>query len=202
MGGSIPDSLFKQCLRTLQAFLSWIPNDYIFNYGLVEGLISKFIQPATTRVDAIKCITEVSCLTFEEFEENEQRAMKEKLCFYFCTMMQQVNVTTKGRSLLQEFKNVENTKSQAGFETFAKQLAIAISSVLRNNIDFIEALANTVEPNQEIQMLRDQTLQGLTYLAQMSRIQDEELFKICLDFWHFFANDVMKKQMHYAQQNF
>lgn len=42
---------------------------------------------------------------------------------------------------------MENTKSQTGFETFAKQLAIAISSVLRNNIDFIEALANTVEPN-------------------------------------------------------
>ena len=51
-------------------------------------------------------------------------------------------------------------------------------------------------------MLRDQTLHGLTYLAQMSRIPDEELFKICLDFWHFFANDVMKKQMQYAQQNF
>ena len=73
--------------------------------------------------------------------------MKEKLCFFFCTMMHQVNQTTKGRSLLQEFKSVENTKSQTGFETFAKQLAIAISSVLRNNIDFIEALANTVEPN-------------------------------------------------------
>ena len=43
MNGSIPDSLFKGCLRTLQAFLSWIPNIYIFNYGLVEGLISKFI---------------------------------------------------------------------------------------------------------------------------------------------------------------
>ena len=43
MGQTIPDSLFKSCLRTLQAFLSWIPNVYIFNYGLVEGIISKFI---------------------------------------------------------------------------------------------------------------------------------------------------------------
>jgi len=104
MGAAIPDSLFKSCLRTLQAFLSWIPNIYIFNYGLVEGLISKFIQPAQTRVDAIKCITEVSTLTFDDIEDpNEQRQMKEKLCFYFCTMLQQVQVTTKGRSLQQEF---------------------------------------------------------------------------------------------------
>lgn len=95
-------------------------------------------------------------MTFEEIEDpNEQRQMKEKLCFYFCTMLQQVAMTTKGRSLLQEFQSVQNTKSQAGFETFAKQLAIAISSVLRNNLDFIESLTNAVESNNEIQMLRD-----------------------------------------------
>lgn len=67
-------------------------------------------------------------------------------------------MTTKGRSLLQEFKSVENTKSQAGFETFAKQLAIAIASVLKNNIDFIENLSNGIEANNEVQMLRDQVL--------------------------------------------
>lgn len=47
-------------------------------------------------------------------------------------------------------------------------------------------------------MLRDQTLQGLVYLTQMSRIQDEELFKICLDFWHFFAQDIMNKQRQHS----
>ena len=33
----------------------------------------------------------------------------------------------------------------------------------------------------------------------MSRIQDDELFKICLDFWHFFSKDVMEKQRKCAQ---
>lgn len=47
-------------------------------------------------------------------------------------------------------------------------------------------------------MLRDQTLLGLSYLAQMSRIPDDELLKICLDFWHFFANDVMLKYQKHA----
>ena len=35
----------------------------------------------------------------------------------------------------------------------------------------------------------------------MSRIADEELFKICLEFWHFFANNVMTK-MRNQQNNF
>ena len=99
-------------------------------------------------MDAIKCITEVSALTFEEIEDpNEQREMKEKLCFYFCQMIQQVQTTTKNRSLQQEFNAVQNTKNQAGFETFAKQLALAISSVLQNNIDFIEKITGSIEPN-------------------------------------------------------
>ena len=66
-----------------------MPHAYIFNFGLVEGIISKFIQPAATRVEAIKCITEVSALTFEEIEDPaELRQVKEKLCFYYCTMLQ------------------------------------------------------------------------------------------------------------------
>ena len=33
---------------------------------------------------------------------------------------------------------------------------------------------------------------------KLMSIKDEELFKICLDFWHFFANDVMVKQQKHA----
>ena len=51
-----------------------------------------------------------------------------------------------------------------------------------------------IEPNEQVIMLRDETLRGLTYLTQMSRIPDDELFKICLDFWHFFSKDIMEKQ--------
>ena len=125
--------------------------------------------------------------------------MKEKLCFYYCTMLKQVYTTTKGRNLVDEFQNVQNTKNQTGFESFAKQLAIAISSVLKNHVDFIEDLTNVIEPNEQVIMLRDETLRGLTYLTQMSRIPDDELFKICLDFWHFFSKDIMEKQQRQAQ---
>jgi hypothetical protein len=45
---------------------------------------------------------------------------------------------TKGRSLLDEFNSVANSKNQTGFEGFAKQLALSISAVLRSNIDLIE----------------------------------------------------------------
>ena len=45
---------------------------------------------------------------------------KEKLCYYYCLLMQQIGETTKQRSLLHEFESVAGSKQQAGFENFAK----------------------------------------------------------------------------------
>ena len=35
----------------------------------------------------------------------------------------------------------------------------------------------------------------------MSRIPEEELFKICLEFWHFFSQNVYDKQRQAQNQN-
>ena len=42
-------------------------------------------------------------------------------------------------------------------------------------------------------MLRESVFRGLTYLIQLSNIPEEELFKICLEFWHFFSHDCLMK---------
>ena len=88
----------------------------------MEMLIKKYIQPVQTRIEAIKCITEISSLTFKEIENEPQfvRVCKEKLCYYYCLLMQQISETTKQRSLLLEYESVAGTKQQAGFENFAK----------------------------------------------------------------------------------
>ena len=57
-----------------------------------------------------------------------------------------------------------------------------------------------MEPNENIEFLRQAVRQGLMYLVQLSRIPEEELFKIILEFWHWFANDTLQKTKG-AQQN-
>ena len=65
----VSESLIKACLKTLQAFLSWIPLQFIFDTELMEILIKTYIQPAQTRIEAIKCFTEISSLTFKEITD-------------------------------------------------------------------------------------------------------------------------------------
>lgn len=91
--------LVKSCLRTLQVYLSWIPLNFIFQTDLIENLLRHFIVPFQSRNEAIKCFTEVSSLTFDELEDAEANACREKLCIYFCNFIQQISETTKGRSL-------------------------------------------------------------------------------------------------------
>lgn len=93
-------------------------------------------MPVETRIEAIKCFTEIASLTFEDIENNDslKNACRQRLCMYFCLLINQIHTLTKQRSLLEEYWTVKNTKQQAGFENFVRQVAIAISAVLTNNI--------------------------------------------------------------------
>jgi exportin-1 len=88
-GTVLSSSLIKACLKTLQAYLSWIPMNYIFDTQLIQVLLTEFIVPVETRIESIKCFTEIASLTFEEFEndENTKNICRQKLCMYFCQLI-------------------------------------------------------------------------------------------------------------------
>lgn len=48
-----------------------------------------------------------------------------------------------------------------------------------------------METNSDIDLLRNCVNQGLIYMLQLTQIQEDELFKICVDFWCWLTNDVM-----------
>lgn len=191
--GVVKPSLVRSCLKTLQSFLSWMPYGYIFDTPLIETILNNFVLPATTRVESIKCFTEVASLDLKDVEPGEVRRFQEKMCLFFCIFVQRVAEVTKQRSLEEEYQNVVQAKQQTGFETFCKQVALAISAVLKGNLTVIEETTNVAEANQNIEFLRQCTHKALEVMTQLSNIPEDELFKICLDFWHFFTYDILMK---------
>jgi|LauGreDrversion4_2_1035121.scaffolds.fasta_scaffold31873_5 hypothetical protein len=73
---------------------------------------------------------------------------------------------------------------------------MVIVSVLRGCIRVIEQLTDSMDPNPNIVMLRDCVKKSLEMMIQLSSISEDELFKICLDFWHFLAVDIMQNPRH------
>lgn len=51
-----------------------------------------------------------------------------------------------------------------------------------------------MEPDQNTILLRECVGNGLNYLIQLSNIPEDELFKICFEFWNWFSNDVLVKK--------
>lgn len=184
---AIKASLIRQCLKTLQAFLSWIPLGYVFQTDLVEKVLRNLVCPPSTRIEAIRLFTEISVIPLDDEEEAMKMHYKEKTCMYFCIFIEQIAAVTKGRDLRDENRSLAGTKAQGSFENFAKQVALAISSVLKQHLDLIEQTCNTIGQNANIDALRNYTEKGLQYLIQCTNIPEDELFKICLEFWHHYT---------------
>lgn len=108
---SIKPSLVRSCLKTFQAFLSWIPFAYIFDTDLIPLVINNFLAPASSRIEAIRCFTEIASLPLDDAEEEEKKSCKEKICMYFCLFIQKITEITKNRSLVEEYKQVLNSKT-------------------------------------------------------------------------------------------
>ena len=64
---------------------------------------------------------------------------------------------------------------------------------MRNNLDLIEEMTNIAQMNDNTAMLVQSAQAGLIYLVQLSNVPEDELFKITMNFWHFFSHDVMSK---------
>ena len=117
-------------------------------------MLRNLIGPPSTRIEAIKLFTEISGVSLKDEEEEYQKMFKEKICMFYCLFIEQIQNVTKGRDLREEFESLKATKSQTHFENFAKQICIAITSVLSQNLTLIEESCNIMEPNQNIDILK------------------------------------------------
>lgn len=126
-------------------------------------------------------------------EEAYRNNYKEKTVMFYCIFIEQIAHVTKGRDLRQEYQSLVGSKQQGNFEYFCKQVCLAISSVLQSNLALIETSCNTMESNQNIEFVKQYTSRGLHYLIQSTNIPEDELFKICLEFWHFWTMDILQK---------
>lgn len=84
-GQEISGTLQRGCLKTLQAFMSWIPMGYIFETDLLDILVGNFIIPNATRQEAVRCFQEIANLNVEG-EEKEPQYL-EKIVLAYCNFI-------------------------------------------------------------------------------------------------------------------
>jgi exportin-1 len=184
---SIKPSLIKVTLKTLSAFMSWIPLGYIFETQLMMKLIENLLAENTFRVETIKCLTEIAGLRGPaKLEKNYE----ETSLMMFIKIIEKMEQIINGVVLNEEYHKIA-AKQISGFESFCLQFGLLLSTFLQHHIDLIETTCANPSANQEaIQVLVAKTKQSLNYILQLSEVPNDEIFKVCVEFWNFLANRV------------
>jgi len=168
--GVIKHSLLTTALATLANFLNWIPLGYIFETDLIQTFLVHFWDPLEYRIECVKCLNEIACLTDQPGQSNMQQY--------------QPHIVRCFQGVVEKIQQLpENTPQAYGqlpgpqrvfWEVFHNQVALMLTGFLKHNLAAMEA--------QQAYMIP-----ALRYLVRISMGPNEETFKICVEFWQTFS---------------
>ena len=172
---STKESLLRVTLETLQRFLTWIPLGYIFETNIVNGLIAKFFPTLKFRTITVDCLTEIASLSPVDIPEGYKHNM----------LLLLVNLIMSLAELLpreQDLKQLYNDGTYE-FQEFIARLAVFLGTYLKSYLQLFDKDGAIVHEST--------VLESLYYMIRISEVDDEQVFKICLDFWHQFTKDLI-----------
>ncbi|CAF0774350.1 unnamed protein product, partial [Brachionus calyciflorus] len=171
MANSQNVNLITVTLETLLRFLNWIPLGYIFETELIPNLISTFFVMPVFRNVTLKCLTEIVSINVGTYQE--------KFILLF-------NMTIENlRQMVPLSINLRDAYQQGSLDeqNFIQNLSLFLTSFLREHGTLIEK-----NPQQK-QLLEC----ALEYLVLISEVDDDEIFKICLEYWNSLSAELYRE---------
>lgn len=168
--------LLQVTLQTLLRFLSWIPLGFIFETDLIETLVTKFLAANVFKNDTLSCLSEIA-----QFRDVPPQYAPIYVQMYMGVLHELGKIVPPGASFAQIYEHDE---------VFVQRLSIFFTSFFRNHFGVIESQVKTLgdEPHQAL-------LAGLTYLVALAEVDDDQIFKICLEYYSGFS-----KELHLSSQ--
>ncbi|CEP63140.1 exportin CRM1 LALA0_S07e03290g [Lachancea lanzarotensis] len=160
-------SLVVAALESLLRYLHWIPYHYIYDSNLLELLSTKFLMSSDTRAVTIKCLTEVSNL---ELPQNDTKIAEQTVLFFQNTLQQVAENVMPVTADLKATYATANSRDQS----FLQDFAMLLTTFLARHRSLLDS----------DERLRELLLTAHQYLIQLSKIDERELFKTTLDYWH------------------
>jgi len=190
--------LLTSTLQTLLKFLHWIPVGYIFETKLIQTLCLKFFPVAQFQNDTLMCLSEIGGLQLKDESNAAQSGVvtppSQDLTKYngsfvslFLAVMTQVCKLITPETDVAAVYATGNPSAQI----FLRHLAIFLTSFLKAHIGLVE---------NENDATRAALGQAINILLRISRINDDDIFKIVLEYWNILVTDLYNTQrLHMAQ---
>jgi exportin-1 len=175
--------------QTLLKFLNWIPLGYIFETALVKNLVYKFLPHQAFRNDVLACLTEIGSLDIGTIYESLTGELGAAYDTHFEALFTEVATAIcvglggTPPPMVQhdaDMAAAHAAGSQAD-QTFIQNLALFFTCFFRQHLPIAEKTAQT----------NPALLQSAMHLlVSISRVDDQEVFKICLEYWNILTSDL------------
>lgn len=195
--GNVQNSLIRSCLCTLAAFLEWVPPVHIFSGDFLSLLIDHYLTNAVFRSVTLECLTEVAGVTMDMPPNDPhyqiyQGAVLKLLISSIQQISLQFNPQTTNFALL--YQSSDST-TQLSMKNFTQNLALFSYSFIKNHLVMIEDIFNKGQLNEVDQLILLQSLDGMfKFMISLTNFPEDEIFKICCDFWNVFAKYIYEQK--------
>ncbi|RNA06418.1 exportin-1-like isoform X1, partial [Brachionus plicatilis] len=170
MANSQNINLITVTLETLLRFLNWIPLGYIFETELIPNLISTFFVMPQFRNITLKCLTEIASINVGTYQD--------KFVLLFAMTIENLKKMVPPNINLKE-AYIQGSNDE---QNFIQNLSLFLTSFLREH-------GTLVENNTYKELL----LCSLEYLVLISEVNDDEIFKICLEYWNSLSSNLYRE---------
>jgi len=167
-------SLLLATLQTLQLFLSWISLGYIFETNLIANLL-KYLSVPMFRIAALDCLIEIASLPAPDMPVAYRPILVELL----------LAVNEHIRVIIPMEVDLAAVYDQGSDEDqlLIQRIALFLGTYLKSFLPYFEQQDGSLAHQESL-------LETLNMLLKISRINDDELFKVCLDFWCHYAKEM------------
>ncbi|KAH8741383.1 exportin 1 [Cryptosporidium ryanae] len=201
---SIKVNLVVSSLQCLCHYLKWIPLSYILEcdlrpqlsqtinisnssiqYNLLQLLLDHFWSNPSFRLESIRCLTEIASLKFEDtVKDSNGNIMKNVEDQMINIWLSIVNRIKEVPSEYVFYDNIPDmsTSMRLYYERYFNYIALLLSSFIKNH-----RLVICEKYPETIQCLDF----ALDRMVNISYIQNEEVFKVCIDFWLHFTQQLV-----------
>jgi len=132
----------------------------------------RFLNVPEFRNVSLKCLTEIAGITGESAKEYETEYIE----------LYQATITELKKMLPTDIdlKKAYNTGKDSQ-QAFIQNLALFLETYLKNYAELAE------------RNCKPELLDGIRYLVKISEVEETEVFKVCLEFWHSLSGDLYKE---------
>ncbi|RKO97956.1 hypothetical protein CXG81DRAFT_9513 [Caulochytrium protostelioides] len=159
-------SLIKATLATLHRFLNWIPLGYIFETDIISILHSRFLSERAFRNITLKCLTEIGALDIHGTHDDRF------VLLFNMTLGSVVQMLPTNTNIPRFYEEGSDDDEQ-----FLQNLALFLTSFMSTHLLPVETIG-AQDPN-----CREMLMVAHHYLLCISQIPEQEIFKICLEYW-------------------